>query len=94
MDATKPDLSFVLPAHNEARNVAGMAERLAQIARPLGSFEIIFVDDGSTDATLAEIRGAGRRSMRACATSPSAAISAIRPRCAPGCAMPEARPWW
>ena len=58
---TTPDLSFVLPAHNEARNVAAMAARLAEIAGPLGSFEIIFVDDGSTDATLAEIRALAER---------------------------------
>ena len=51
-----PALSFVLPAHNEARNVVGMAARLSEIAAPLGDFEIIFVDDGSTDGTLAEIR--------------------------------------
>ena len=56
MPSTVPDLSFVLPAHNEARNVAAMAARLAEIAGPLGSFEIIFVDDGSTDGTLTEIR--------------------------------------
>jgi glycosyltransferase involved in cell wall biosynthesis len=61
MDGTKPELSFVLPAHNEARNVAAMAERLAQIARPFGSFEIVFVDDGSTDLTLAEIRALAAR---------------------------------
>jgi glycosyltransferase involved in cell wall biosynthesis len=56
MDAATPELSFVLPAHNEAGNVAAMAARLAEIARPLGTAEIIFVDDGSTDGTLAEIR--------------------------------------
>lgn len=61
MDTAKPDLSFVLPAHNEARNVAGMAARLAEIARPLGGFEIVFVDDGSTDATLAELRALAKR---------------------------------
>ena len=61
MPSTTPDLSFVLPAHNEARNVAAMAARLAEIAGPLGSFEIIFVDDGSTDGTLAEIRALAER---------------------------------
>src|SRR5689334_18697337 len=60
MDA-KPEISFVLPAHNEARNVAGMAKRLAEIARPLGSYEIVFVNDGSTDATLPEIRALAAR---------------------------------
>ncbi len=52
----RPVLSIVLPAHNEARNVSAMAARLAEIAAPLGSYEILFVDDGSTDDTLAEIR--------------------------------------
>src|SRR5258708_3698316 len=49
MDARRPDLSFVLPAHNEAQNVAAMAAALARVAAPLGSHEIVFVDDGSTD---------------------------------------------
>lgn len=61
MPNTTPDLSFVLPAHNEVRNVAAMASRLADVAGPLGSFEIIFVDDGSTDGTLAEIRALAQR---------------------------------
>ena len=53
---SSPTLSFVLPAHNEVRNVAGMAQRLAEIARPFGDCEIIFVDDGSTDGTLTAVR--------------------------------------
>jgi polyisoprenyl-phosphate glycosyltransferase len=56
-----PTLSFVLPAHNEARNVAGMAARLAEVAAPFGAYEIVFVDDGSTDGTLAEIRALAAR---------------------------------
>jgi polyisoprenyl-phosphate glycosyltransferase len=56
MDRPRPEFSFVLPAHNEAQNVPAMAAALARIAAPLGSHEIVFVDDGSTDATLAEIK--------------------------------------
>src|SRR5437868_6719634 len=56
-----PMLSFILPAHNEARNVAGMAARLAEVAASFGAYEIVFVDDGSTDATLAEIRALAAR---------------------------------
>jgi len=58
----RPDLSFVLPAHNEAQNVAAMAAALAKIAAPLGSHEIVFVDDGSTDGTLAEIKALAAQS--------------------------------
>jgi dolichol-phosphate mannosyltransferase len=56
MNAEPIDLSFVLPAHNEQGNIEAMAKRLAEVARPLGKYEIIFVDDGSTDGTLAKIR--------------------------------------
>jgi dolichol-phosphate mannosyltransferase len=61
MDPRRPDLSFVLPAHNEAQNVAAMAAALAKVAATLGSHEIVFVDDGSTDATLAEIKAVAAR---------------------------------
>ncbi len=61
MTAPRPELSFVLPAHNEARNVAAMAARLAEVARPFGACEIVFVDDGSTDGTLDEIRALAAR---------------------------------
>jgi glycosyltransferase involved in cell wall biosynthesis len=61
MDPRRPDISFVLPAHNEAQNVAPMAAALAKVAAPLGRHEIVFVDDGSTDATLAEIKALAAR---------------------------------
>jgi dolichol-phosphate mannosyltransferase len=53
-----PDLSIVLPAHNEAENIAPMAAALKEVAGPLGGLEIIFVDDGSRDATLTAVRAA------------------------------------
>jgi glycosyltransferase involved in cell wall biosynthesis len=53
-----PELSIVLPAHNEAENIAPMVAALKTVAGPLGPFEIIIVDDGSTDGTLAFIRAA------------------------------------
>ena len=58
MSEPVPDISVVLPAHNEAGNVAPMAAALARILAPLGHFEIVFVDDGSRDGTLAAIRAA------------------------------------
>src|SRR3954468_12131 len=56
--ASPPDLSIVLPAHNEAENIAPMAAALHEIAGQLGVIDIIFVDDGSHDATLAALRTA------------------------------------
>ena len=53
-----PDLSIVLPAHNEAENIAPMVAALKEVAAPLGAIEIIFVDDGSHDGTLAALRAA------------------------------------
>jgi dolichol-phosphate mannosyltransferase len=59
--APSPDLSIVLPAHDEADNIAPMIVALKPVVAPLGSVEIIFVDDGSTDGTLAAIRAAAAR---------------------------------
>ena len=53
-----PDISVVLPAHNEAGNIGPMAGVLAELLKPFGRFEIVFVDDGSSDGTLAAIRAA------------------------------------
>src|SRR5262245_41574804 len=56
MHQTHPRLSVVLPSHNEERNVAPMAEKLAEVLTPLGEWELVFVNDASTDDTLAEIK--------------------------------------
>ena len=58
MAISHPDLSIVLPAHNEAENVAPICSALKQAVGSLGEVEIIFVDDGSSDGTLAAIRAA------------------------------------
>lgn len=50
-------LSLVIPVFNEADNVAPLVERLkAALAGLPGTTEILFVDDGSTDETLNELR--------------------------------------
>jgi polyisoprenyl-phosphate glycosyltransferase len=58
MAALPPHFSVVLPAHNEAANIAPMAAMLKSVMAPLGTSEIIFVDDGSSDGTLAVLRAA------------------------------------
>lgn len=46
------DLSIVVPAYNEAASIRQVVDHLAEIAsRDVESYEIIVVDDGSTDDT-------------------------------------------
>ncbi len=50
------DLSIVAPAHNEEENISGLVSDVAEAMRDSGlTFEMIIVDDGSTDRTLARI---------------------------------------
>jgi undecaprenyl-phosphate 4-deoxy-4-formamido-L-arabinose transferase len=45
-----PDISVVIPVYNEAENLRELGERLIRTLTGMGqAFEIIFVDDGSTD---------------------------------------------
>ena len=64
MSGPVPDISVVLPAFNEAGNIARMAAVLDGILQPLGRYEIVFVDDGSSDGTLAAIRAAAAANPR------------------------------
>lgn len=53
MENTKPYISVVVPLYNEEGNVAELHRRIKEACEKLGrSFEIIFVDDGSTDKTV------------------------------------------
>lgn len=52
-----PELTIVAPVFNEGANVEALVARLhAVLAGHLESYEILFVDDGSSDDTLARIR--------------------------------------
>jgi undecaprenyl-phosphate 4-deoxy-4-formamido-L-arabinose transferase len=52
------DLSIVVPAFNEAANIPELVRRTRASVDHLGSWELILVDDGSTDATWAEVQRA------------------------------------
>jgi dolichol-phosphate mannosyltransferase len=50
------DLSIVIPVRNEAGNIAPLVGEIVSSLDPAGvDYEIIYVDDGSTDATAIEI---------------------------------------
>ncbi|GAN76048.1 glycosyltransferase family 2 protein [Acidisphaera rubrifaciens] len=53
------DLTVVVAAYNEAGNIGPLIAEIAGVLRPRFAFEIICVDDGSTDATLAEAAALG-----------------------------------
>ncbi|HSO23889.1 MAG TPA: glycosyltransferase family 2 protein [Chondromyces sp.] len=57
MGSQQPELSVVVPAFNEEGNVEAMHRRLvAALEGVVESLEILFVDDGSTDATWPRVR--------------------------------------
>lgn len=49
------DLSVVIPVRNEAGNIVPLVGEIAAALDAVAEYEIIYVDDGSTDATAAEI---------------------------------------
>lgn len=53
-----PDISVVIPCYNEEDNAAQIAAAVvAELERAQASFEIIFIDNASTDRTVAIVRG-------------------------------------
>ena len=51
-----PQLSVVVPVHNEEDNVAPLVAEILAALRGRVDFEIVYVDDASRDATLARLR--------------------------------------
>ena len=63
MNSAPLELSVILPAYNEdgviARVVGALCQRLNEDAALLGHYEILVIDDGSTDDTAQQARSAG-----------------------------------
>jgi dolichol-phosphate mannosyltransferase len=58
-------LSVVIPVYNEAENIEPLLERLSAALKPwAGEVEFLFVDDGSTDGTLGNLREAQKSDAR------------------------------
>ncbi len=51
----RPRLSVVVPVRNEAPNVAPLVAEIEAACAPLAPFEVVYVDDGSSDGTRAEV---------------------------------------
>ena len=61
VSSTAPLISVVIPLYNEGSRVKELLSDLKSALRETGCrFEVIFVDDGSSDDTWAEIKNAGR----------------------------------
>ncbi|MER2267659.1 glycosyltransferase family 2 protein [Methylobacterium oxalidis] len=76
--AADPRLTVVVPVRNEAGNIAALIAEIEAACAGLAPFEVVYVDDGSTDATperLAEAR-AGRPWLRVLRHAASAGQSA------------------
>ena len=64
------ELTVIIPVLNEAENIAPLLARLVPILnRCVASYQVVFVDDGSTDATLAAIARAHEADPSICAIS-------------------------
>ncbi|MGD2081628.1 MAG: glycosyltransferase family 2 protein [Chromatiales bacterium] len=58
------DLSVVVPVRNEAANIDPLLAEIDEALRGRGEFEVIYVDDGSTDDTRDRLRAARVRYPR------------------------------
>lgn len=65
-----PELSIIVPVFNEAENIPLLAERLTPVLEAkVASFEVIFVNDGSSDGTMQAVRALHARDPRYAALS-------------------------
>ena len=55
MNTNDPAVSIVVPVRNEAGNIALLVAEIAKALEGQWPFEVVYVDDGSTDATAAEL---------------------------------------
>ncbi|MET0746279.1 MAG: glycosyltransferase family 2 protein [Microvirga sp.] len=65
-----PKISVVVPVHNESANITALCDALVPVLNRVSSlWEIVFVDDGSTDDTLVQIKLRNRDEPRISAVS-------------------------
>ena len=58
----EPSISVIIPVYNEGQNISSLYEKLASVLGRIGKeYEVIFVDDGSSDDTLAQLRSISQK---------------------------------
>ncbi len=57
----EPSITFVVPAKNEESNIAETLQRFGEVEYPASKVEVIAINDGSTDRTLARMRESAAR---------------------------------
>jgi len=58
----KPEISLIIPVYNEQENIPVVFDRVSSVL--VGeSFEVIFIDDGSTDHSLKVLQGLSEKSV-------------------------------
>jgi glycosyltransferase involved in cell wall biosynthesis len=63
--ASQPELSIFLPVYNEVDNLKKLHEKIIASMEKLGhSFEVIYVDDGSTDGSLELLKNIAVKDLR------------------------------
>ena len=55
MNANDPAVAVVVPVRNEAGNIAPLVAEIAAALDGQWPFEVVYVDDGSSDGTAAEL---------------------------------------
>jgi dolichol-phosphate mannosyltransferase len=75
---TTPAFSVVIPVKDEAANISHLVDEIRTACDPLGDYEIVIVDDGSTDDTLEILRGMKRK---AASNTRSAPLVIVRNPC-------------
>jgi hypothetical protein len=85
-----PHVSLIVPIYNERASVDELYRARRDARGGRRSFEVIFVDDGSTDGRSPSSSGC-TTPTRACAACASSATSASTRRCTPGSCARAAR---
>ena len=85
----QPRLSLIIPAYNEASRIVPSLEKICAYLKGRYTYEILVVDDGSTDDTVAAVKKfAGSKTAWAAIAGCASACSDVSPRprassCAP-----------